>query len=98
MIIKTHDLLDIMNILTEKIKENFKEEIIVDDYDFYWEIPHDDVYSYSQEPNKLTLGQLSDDWMELLRLKEKNDHPISYDLLRLAAILELIKRKSSGKW
>ena len=98
MKIQKQDLLRVIDILKGKINEHFDESIEVAEEEYYWEIPLEDLYDPTTKPEDLTLGQLSEDWKELLRLKEKDSIPISYDLIRLSVILEIIKKKSSGKW
>ena len=98
MKIKTTDLLDVIDILRADILEAFPDEIYIDAEDFYWQISEDELYDPTQEPRVEELGQLSDDWSELLRLKREEEIPISYDLNRLATILKIIKKKSVGIW
>ena len=98
MKIKTTDLLDVIEALRINISEAFPDEIDVDAEDFYWQISEDELYDPTQEPKVEELGQLSDDWSELLRLKSENGIPISYDLNRLATILRIVRKKSVGIW
>ena len=74
----------------------WRNEIYIDAEDFYWQISEDELYDPTQEPRVEELGQLSDDWSELLRLKREEEIPISYDLNRLATILKIIKKKRVG--
>lgn len=59
---------------------------------YYWDIPSDELYNPLKIPKSenLELGQLTDDWEELLRLKKEGVPPISYDLKRLSSILKAI--------
>ena len=99
MKIKTSDLIEVIDILKEKIKINFSDSIEIDTEDFYWHISSEELYNPVREPRELYLGQLSDDWSELLRLRDSNDEEaISHDLKRLAVILEIVQKKSFGKW
>jgi len=96
--IKTSELLEVIDILKKNILMNHPSGVDIDNDDYYWEIPENEIYNPSTQPNDLTLGQLSEDWKELLRLKEKESIPISYDLKRLAVILQVIRKESVGKW
>ncbi len=58
--------------------------------DFYWDIPSEYVYNPYIDPPNLTLGQLSDDWNEVKRLRDEKQNPIPYDLRRLSNILKAI--------
>ncbi|MEZ9526803.1 hypothetical protein [Enterovibrio norvegicus] len=98
MKIETTDLLKIIDILKDNLLEKFPTSIDVDLEDFYWELPEEGLYDPTNEPKVLTLGQLNDDWSELLRLKDQDNIPISYDLRRLSVILQIIRAKSVGTW
>lgn len=96
MNIKVQDLLKVIDEIKTNIEHNFEDEIEIDP-DFYWQIPTETLYDPLKEPNKLYLGQISDDWEELSKLN-KGEICISYDLIRLAEILKLVRIKSTGKW
>ncbi len=98
MEIKIKDLFGLLDILKEKLEDNFESIIKVEEEDFYWQISQEQLYNPIEEPKELTLGQLSDDWSELSRLLDKKEIPISYDLKRLSTIVELLYAKSKGKW
>jgi len=98
MEIKKNDLLKIIDILKKNIDKNFSKKILIQKEDFYWEIDYNELYNPKKKPKNLTLGQLSDDWTELLRLAETKEEPLSYDLKRLGEILRIIKKYSKGKW
>lgn len=98
MKIKTADLLSIIDILKSNIESNFEGSINIEKEDFYWEISEEELYDPTSSPEDMTLGQLTDDWSELLRLKEAESIPISYDLRRLAVILQAVRKNSSGRW
>ena len=96
--IKTDDLVNIIDILKKNIMDNFPQEVEVDKEDFYWQLSEDDIYHPAIKPTDIDLGQLSDDWLELQRLIVKEGIPISYDLRRLAVILQVVRKKSIGLW
>ncbi|MEL6152469.1 MAG: hypothetical protein AAFQ78_00375 [Bacteroidota bacterium] len=99
MQIKKNDLLDIIDILKDQVSSNFDDTIEIDSEDFYWQIlSPNELYDPTHYPKELGLGQISDDWEELSRLQNEDEIPISYDLKRLAVILEIVRNKSIGKW
>jgi len=98
MQINAADLKILIQRLSDNIGENLPDNIDIDAEDFYWEIPENDLYNPMEEPSTFTLGQLSDDWEELQRLKEGEVIPVSHDLKRLSAILQIISKKSHGTW
>ncbi|WP_272150898.1 hypothetical protein [Tenacibaculum aiptasiae] len=91
-------LFKIIDSLKEEIDVNLGDEIRIDKEDFYWQISNEELYNPIEEPSELTLGQLSDDWSELLRLYDNNEIAISYDLKRLSVVFGLLYSKSRGKW
>lgn len=98
MKISISDLIKVIEILKSNISQSFPDAIEIKSEDFYWDIPEDMLYDPTASPNELTLGQLSDDWEELLRLKDQENIPVSYDLKRLASILQAIRKNSVGVW
>ena len=95
MIIRIDDLQEMATILFSKLKENIGIEINTSK-DYYWNIPDDEIYNPYQEPQNLTIGQLSDDLTELKRLLEKEE-AILYDFKRLAEILRVVSVASNEK-
>ncbi len=55
--------------------------------DYYWSIPTEHVYNVYEEPHDLTIGQISDDLSELMRIVEGDSEPNVYALAWLASIL-----------
>lgn len=92
------ELKSIINKLTNEIDSHFDDEIELGDLDYFWDFDLDEMINISEEPSSFCLRQMSDDWRELQRLLPRDGVPISYDLIRLAGLLTLIKRHSLGKW
>jgi len=61
--------------------------------DFYWDIPTDELYNPYEEPKNITLGQLSDDFNEVIRLSKSND-VIPYGVKRLSSIFRAISSET----
>ncbi len=97
MKIKVKDLMEIINILSESLKELPDSEIDLDVNDYFWEILENELYDplKTPDPENFGLGQISDDWTELRRLKDNKDIPITYDLKRLGNILKCISDKGN---
>jgi len=89
MDIEKKDLIELIDLLKSEIDGWFHEGIDFED-DFYWDIDREELYQFSKEPNDLSLGQLTEDWSELKRLKDKDQIPIKYDLQRLGVILRYL--------
>jgi hypothetical protein len=59
-------------------------------YDYYWSVPEPQVYQLENAPTQHEVGQLTDDWQVMLRLTERDGDVISYDFVRLAALLRVL--------
>ena len=98
MEIRVKDLLEIINILSNKIENSFDSTIEVKDEKYFWEIPEDRIFDVFNDIPQLLIGDISEDWNELLRLKNNNETPISYDIKRLSMFLQLIRNNSRSIW
>ena len=58
--------------------------------DYYWSIPERALYDPTAQPKELTIGQLTDDWRELQRIRDGEKQPIGYALVWLAALLRAV--------
>ena len=63
--------------------------------DFYWDVTAADRYDRYQEPTKHTVGQLSDDVLEVTRMINGDAPIVSYGLVWLAAVLRRVGETSS---
>ncbi len=75
-------------LLFAKLKESNGVEIELKS-DYYWCFVEEEIYNPYDDPKNLTLGQLSDDLNELHN-SLLSDDLVSYDLRRLARILEAL--------
>jgi hypothetical protein len=64
--------------------------------DYYWNIPRDLRYDPIKTPAALDIGQLSDDWQELQKIKRGVREPLAYHLVWLSKILEAIGEFTLG--
>ena len=62
--------------------------------DYYWNIPNDQIYKPYQDPSKIDMGQLSDDWSELQKIIHLDREPVGYDFVLLASIIRAIGEHS----
>jgi hypothetical protein len=58
--------------------------------DFYWSVPSVERYDSYRKPSKLSVGQLSDDWMELKRIQTGQGEPVGYGLVWLGAVFQAL--------
>lgn len=87
--VKIDEIQEIVTLLLSNLKERKGNEIELES-DFYWDISNDQLYNAYDDPNDLSLGQLSDDLAELNRLVKSKDEAIPYDLKRVAEILKAL--------
>jgi hypothetical protein len=71
------------------LEENGVTELSLDE-DYYWHIPKEQRYNPGDEPNHLTLGQLSDDLDLLQKIDQGALPPLRLNLGQLAAVLLLL--------
>jgi len=74
--------------LFSKLKENKGKEIDLKN-DYYWFINGDELFNVYEDPQNISIGQLSDDLKELMRTNF-SEEAIPYDIIRLASILKAI--------
>ncbi len=88
MTINLKELEIITTLLIKKLRDNKGNTIeIVNDY--YWDIFEEELYNPYKEPENLTLGQLSDDLIEVQKVIEGKDAVI-HDLKRISCILKAL--------
>jgi len=74
---------------------NQKGNIIdIEPVDFYWAIDGKELYDPYNNPNDLTLGQISDDLNEIKKIASKQSEPVSYDFVKLSSVLTMIGHKT----
>ena len=83
-----------LSVLLHDLREAKGEVIEVEPIDYYWSIPREELYNPYEEPNDLTLGQLTDDLEEMKKLAEGKAEPASLDLVKMSAILAMLGHKT----
>jgi hypothetical protein len=89
MKITTEDLRRVFNRLIDHL-EGTGQNLTELPWDFYWEIAKEDLYEPYSEPKQLSIGQLSDDWDELLKIANGRMPPVGYALVWLSSILRAV--------
>jgi len=62
--------------------------------DYYWAIDSKELYNPYDNPSDLSLGQITDDLLEMKKIADKKSEPISYDFVKLSSILTMIGHKT----
>ena len=89
MKIETKELRRIFNVLVDHLEGTGQTSFDLP-WDFYWEVAKEDLYNPYSEPEQLSLGQLTDDWDELVKIANQDMPPIGYALVWLSAILRAV--------
>lgn len=89
MKVNIDELQKITLLLLSNLREQMGNEIELEN-DFYWDISSNELYKPYDEPKDISLGQLSDDLMEVQKLTSSSDEAIPYDLKRIAEILKAL--------
>lgn len=92
MLIKVDELNRIVDKLFAHLKEIGVNEIELPE-DFYWYISENQVYNPYNKPTELTLGQLTDNWNELIKTLEEENNLIAYNFVWAATILRALGEK-----
>ena len=93
MTIKIDEIRQACNKLLDFLESNGNNEIITD-LDFYWNIQSSSLYNVYEDPENMTIGQLSDDLNELRKIINNETEPVGYALVWLSSLLRLIGEKS----
>lgn len=88
MTIDIGELRSIVAVLLDSAEECGKQIDVSADY--YWDVPKESRYDTYDPPPELTIGQLSDDWNELQRIRRGQTPAIPYALVWLAAVIRRI--------
>jgi hypothetical protein len=79
----------IITLLLSNLRDSKGNEIELKS-DYYWDISNKQLYNPYNEPNEMSLGQLTDDLNEIYRLSKSNEDAIPYDLKRVAEVLKAL--------
>lgn len=88
--------LDELNRILDKLFAHLKKNGVNDielTKDFYWYISENQVYNPYNKPTELTLGQLTDNWNELIKTLEEDNDLIAYNFVWAATILRALGEK-----
>ncbi|HYH81564.1 MAG TPA: hypothetical protein VEX86_17295 [Longimicrobium sp.] len=89
MQIRIAELREVSEVLFRHLEQNGVDQVDLAQ-DYYWNVPAGERYDPYQQPAGLDLGQLTDDWRELQRLRSGEREPVAYGLVWLSAILRAV--------
>jgi hypothetical protein len=89
-----------MKIATEDLRRAFEalvshlegtgQEVVDIPWDYYWDMPKEERYDPYSEPRNLNLGQISDDWNEILEITDGTMPCVGYALVWLSSVLRAV--------
>lgn len=85
MEISKEDLAIVFKVLLDKYFEEKKSLLLNED--LYWRIPVDELYYFDKDPATFTIGQLTDDAQELLKISKDASRGTIHDLYKLSSII-----------
>lgn len=80
--------------VTEELFKYMEENDIKEvdfDKDYYWSISNDQLFDTSKDPSDFTVGQLTDDYQEIV--KDLNDEVSGHTMYHLAPIISYLSKK-----
>ena len=83
----------LLNLLQE-LRNQKGDTIEIEPVDYYWAIDRDELYDPYRNPAHLTLGQLTDDLLEIKKIANCESEPVSRDLVKISSILTAIGHKT----
>lgn len=90
--IQKENLNQILLNLINKI-DSINENSISLDKDLYWYINNEELYNVYEEPEKITIGSIKEDWDFLQKILTDDREVINYDFNKISNILRFISEK-----
>ena len=89
VVVRLDEIEKAIHLVIEHLK---KQHIVVAELpeDYYWEISEEQRYDPAQNPNDLSLGQLSEDWERVQQIVNGDAPPVGYAFVWLASLLRKI--------
>ena len=97
MRISNSDLKSIFSLLLKSLEAYYREGIDID-VDYYWDIDFKELYDPYNEPKNITIGQLDEDWGNLLKLLDNRHDVISHDFKLFSNIIRAVSYSSKSKF
>ncbi|WP_432939049.1 hypothetical protein ACQPXM_28615 [Kribbella sp. CA-253562] len=82
------DLRAVFDILMKRLEVEGKD--IEFSADYYWSVPANELTNVYEEPTQLTVGQISETWMNLVELRDGRSDALAYGAVWLGDILRVI--------
>ncbi|MET7995441.1 hypothetical protein ABZU76_31575 [Amycolatopsis sp. NPDC005232] len=91
--------LDQLAAAAERLFEHVREvhgDLVAVDADYFWSIPPEALYNVTEEPQALTIGQLTECEEHVRQLVESERPPLAYHLVWLSELLRAVGHTVMG--
>ena len=95
MRVTTDELRKAMEVLLKHLDDTGQFEFELEE-DFYWSVPQETRYDVYTPPTELSVGQLTDDWVQLQGIIKGKSEPLGYGLVWASAVLRAVGEKAVG--
>ncbi len=92
--ISTRTLRTILNRLVDHLEVTDGERVLLE-HDYFWSVPSPAIYNPYEQPNELTIGQLSESWANLEQVLA-DDAEVAYAFVWLGDILRAVGHEVLG--
>ena len=92
MQVKLETLEKVVHAIFEHMRDLGVEEVELEK-DYYWHIPFEQKYDVYNQPTDLTIGQLTDDWQDIVNIAGDSSNILCVHLRDVSAILRYIGEK-----
>lgn len=92
--INLNELESALSSLLQELRNQKGDVIEIAPVDYYWTVNEKELFDPYNGPKNLTLGQLTDDLSEIKKIADHKADPVSYDLVKVSAVLTAIGYKT----
>ncbi len=92
--ININELEKALSQILEKLRRQEGEVVDVGSIDYYWSINGEEKYDPYQDPERFTLGQLTDDLEEIRKIASGEAEPVALDLVKVSAVLAAVGHRT----
>ncbi|GAA5155824.1 hypothetical protein [Amycolatopsis dongchuanensis] len=84
----------------EQVMTHFQEtegDVVRLKADYFWSIPDDDIYDVTRDPGKLTIGQITESYEQLVSLVGDSDRRVTWEGVWLSEVLRAVATPRTRK-
>jgi hypothetical protein len=95
MLVSVADLRRSVDVLLRRVEATAGDAVSLN-WDCFWSVPPGALYDVAEQPQELTIGQLSESWQHSRDLLADEDRALSHHLVWLADVLRAIGHQLPG--